>query len=147
MSDLRTILTGVYEARGSLTPAILVDEARATDHPLHDRFEWDDAIAGEKYRLVQARHIIRSVRIEYGSDDDGTPRTARGYLNVTRDYGDEEVDPDRSYVPTEEALSDPLMSRLVLRQFELDAKAFRARWSHLREYAQVVRAQLLEEAS
>lgn len=145
MTDLRTILTGVYEARGSLTPAILVDEARPDDHPLHHRFEWDDTIAAERFRRVQAAHIIRSVTITFGEADD-TKKSTRGFVSVVREVEDDE-DPDRHYLPTAEALSDPLTSRLVLRQFELDAKAFKARWSHLREYAQVVHAQLLEEAS
>ena len=51
------------DREGRLTPKSLVDESRPTDAPLHKCFEWNDAIAAEKYRENQAGHIIRSLRI------------------------------------------------------------------------------------
>lgn len=44
-----------------LTAKVLVDENRPVDAPLHGEFEWDDAIAAEQYREVQARHIINCI--------------------------------------------------------------------------------------
>lgn len=41
--------------------------ARPKSHPLHDEFEWDDAIAGERFRLLQAVMLIRRVRFEIKS--------------------------------------------------------------------------------
>lgn len=52
------------EHDGELSPAIVVDDARSSDSPLHEYFEWDDAVAAEKYRHVIARGLIASVRIE-----------------------------------------------------------------------------------
>lgn len=46
---------------GRLTAKNLVDENRPADAPLHDEFEWNDAIAAEAYREDQARNIIRSI--------------------------------------------------------------------------------------
>jgi len=46
---------------GILTPSAVVDEARPEDSPLHAAFEWDDSIAAEKYRLEQARRLLRQV--------------------------------------------------------------------------------------
>lgn len=59
MADLRSALTDIYRARGELTPQLVVDEARPKDAPLHDRFEWDNKVAGEAYRRVQAQQLIR----------------------------------------------------------------------------------------
>lgn len=42
---------------------LLKEEAREVDHPWHKSFEWDDAIAGERYRTEQARAIIRRFRV------------------------------------------------------------------------------------
>jgi hypothetical protein len=44
---------------GLLQPKEVVNEARSSKSPLHDRFEWDDSIAAEEYRLEQARQLIR----------------------------------------------------------------------------------------
>jgi len=48
---------------GRLDAGEVVDEARATDAPLHPEFEWDDTTAGERYRRMQASSLIRSVEI------------------------------------------------------------------------------------
>ena len=80
---------------GNLDPKDVVEEAKASSHPLHDYFEWRDKIAGEQFRIDQARALIRSVRIEVKTNS--TPMRApqwvrspdnkpdqRGYVEVTR---------------------------------------------------------------
>lgn len=47
-----------------LTKKNLVDASRAEDAPLHNSFEWDDAVAAESYREEQAGYIIRSLTVE-----------------------------------------------------------------------------------
>ena len=55
------------EKDGKVIPKDLVDASRPEDAPLHNEFEWDDRIASEKYREVQAGYIIRSVRVKITS--------------------------------------------------------------------------------
>ena len=55
------------EKDGKLVPKDLVDASRPKDAPLHNEFEWDDRIASEKYREVQAGYIIHSVRVKITS--------------------------------------------------------------------------------
>lgn len=50
-------------AKKILVAADVVKTARAANHPLHDRFDWDNSTAGHKYRLWQAQQLIASVRI------------------------------------------------------------------------------------
>lgn len=49
---------------GILTPNAVVDDAKNPSSPLHDQFEWDNDVAAEKYRLEQARELIRKVRVD-----------------------------------------------------------------------------------
>lgn len=75
---------------GGLTPPIVVEEARAKDHPLHDYFEWRDGIAAEKYREDQARALIRSVRIQVLSNSGGpsrAPQWVRSPVKASDDAG------------------------------------------------------------
>lgn len=53
---------------GLLRPQAVVDEARPEESPLHRCFEWNDQIAGEKYRLVQAQQLIRSFKVVHEHD-------------------------------------------------------------------------------
>lgn len=46
-----------------LTPKNVVDAARSKESVLHKAFEWDDKVAGDKYRLMQARVLINNVRV------------------------------------------------------------------------------------
>lgn len=57
-------LRALEKDAGRLIPADVVDAARRPDSPLHSHFEWDDSAAAEKFRLDQARALIRTVKIE-----------------------------------------------------------------------------------
>lgn len=49
---------------GGLTAKKVLEFARPKYSPLHQYFEWDDSVAAEKYRLLQARRIIISIEVE-----------------------------------------------------------------------------------
>ena len=56
-------LERIQQCHGKVTPDIVVDEARPTDSPLHNVFEWDDEKAAENYRHSQASVLIRSIEV------------------------------------------------------------------------------------
>lgn len=64
---------------GVIDPHVVLDASRPESAPLHDHFEWDDAIAGEKWRLEQSRSLIRSVEIVR----DETELRVPAFVNVT----------------------------------------------------------------
>jgi len=62
ITDERVIaaLTRIAEKNGEvLRPEDVVEEARDPRSPLHDQFDWDDSEAAHKWRLHQARNLIR----------------------------------------------------------------------------------------
>lgn len=61
--QIRAELSAIYERSGSVTPEEVVKEATPDDAPLHGQFEWNNDKAAHKYRLVQARTMIRSVGV------------------------------------------------------------------------------------
>lgn len=131
--SLREHLLAVRDEYGALTPMNLVESARDERSPLHHRFEWDDSVAAGKYRLVQASELIRKVKITY-SDSQDRPQEVRAFLAMR---GDE---PTRSvYEPTEVVMADPFASKIQLREFERDWKAFKAKYEHLKEFAAIIR--------
>jgi len=44
--------------RGVLEAGAVVEDAKDPMSPLHNRFDWDNSIAGDKWRLHQARQLI-----------------------------------------------------------------------------------------
>ena len=63
-----------------LTNYSVVDKARDKNTELHKCFEWDDSIAGEKYRLQQANCLLASISIviEKGNEE----KCVRKYVNI-----------------------------------------------------------------
>lgn len=56
-------LQQLQDASGVITPDDVLADAVNPESPLHDQFDWDDSSAARKYRLDQARTLIRSVRL------------------------------------------------------------------------------------
>jgi len=142
VADLRTQLTGIYQAHGELTPQIVVDEARPEGSPLHSRFDWNDQIAGEKYRLVQAQQLIRAVRIEYIARGSDEKKFIRAFSSL-RESSDEEV---TGYAPTEQILENPVTRKILLRNMERDIADLKRKYGHLTEFAQIMRDEFGGEA-
>ena len=140
---LRDHLRSIYDANDGLTPAMVVDVARPEDHPLHHRFEWDDALAGEAYRRVQAAQLIRSVKVRYREGDEMEAADVRAFVAVRRTDAPETA----TYMPVGEAFMDPFTRQLVLRDAEREWKQLQRRYGHLAEFAQMVLADVAAVAS
>jgi len=61
--EIDTEINRIYIEYGALTPTLVVEVAKNPKSVLHHLFEWDDAKAGESFRLSQARAIITSVKV------------------------------------------------------------------------------------
>lgn len=140
MSDLRSHLLAIREQYAELTPKRVVQVAAEETHPLHDRFEWDDTVAGPKYREHQAATLIRSVRVRYAEADGDEEREVRAFLAVPR-----EDSPRSNYVPVEEVAGDPFARKLVLRQAEREWRQMRRKYAHLDEFMHIVRKDVIAD--
>jgi len=141
VSDLRGQLQAIYDERGRLTPGIVVDTARDESHPLHARFEWDDQIAGEKYRLGQARELIRSVRVVYreATETEGA-RTVRAFHAVRDEQG-------TAYRSAETIAESPLLTKILLQDMQREWKALLRRYGQFEEFLRMVQGDLGEKAA
>lgn len=137
--SLRDELRRIYENTGALTPQSVVDIARPKGSPLHSHFEWNDKVAGEKYRLSQAGELIRSVRLERG---DGREKfgSLREFHSI-RAPGVDDEGPTNAYKPLDEIMRNPIETELLRRQMETDWRALKARYEMFGDF----RAFVLEE--
>lgn len=129
--SLRDQLQAIYDESGKLTPAVVLERARRDGHPLHDRFEWDDTVAGEAFRRQQAHDLIQSVRVVYRTATD-EERSVRAFQAVRSEEG-------HVYHPAAVVAADPFLSKLVLADMEREWRTLKARYDQFAEFWQLVR--------
>ena len=106
--------------RGVLTPETVLEESTPKGTPLHDRFEWDNRVAGHAHRLNQAAEIIRSVKVERSE----VPISdLRGFINIRPDNNRGRGE----YVPFDEAAANPKQWAAYLASIKADLAALTRR--------------------
>ena len=115
------------ESEGGLTPQRLVDVSRDTNHPLHCEFEWNDSIAAESYRIIQAQKLIRNITIVRDEDE---KKSDRGFV-ITPGR-------DSTYVPLNDALNNDVWRENLLSAAKRDMIAFIAKYRRLQELTAVI---------
>ncbi len=117
----------LWEREGEVSPEGILTVAAAPEHPLHDRFEWDDSLAAVEYRRTQALALIRSVRVTVLAPD--RPPVEIRALVSKRDLGDESK--PYSYVPIE-AIAGSTAHQLSLRErLHRDVRTMQKRYSSM----------------
>ena len=110
-------LIRIGKAHGGISPAVVVDEARPEDAPLHPAFTWDDAIAAESYRRVETRQLIRSVEFVDTTDREAQPVPA--FCSVVS-----EGEPPR-YMATADIVTDAVLLASAQRTLQAQIKGIR----------------------
>lgn len=97
----------------------LLNAARPKSSPLHRLFEWDNAVAGEKYRLEQARFYLRTIEIVPVTDGKEQPPMRAAPLVV--------LDGERGFMFAPDAFANAEGADYIVKQ----AKAALAAWSRI----------------
>lgn len=112
----------VYEEIGDteISAEELLEKARKDNTELHKCFEWDDAIAGEKYRLMQARKVLNSLMF-IPVEESETPIRIFSYT------------PETKYKPTVQMVVNIDEYQSLLAQAKRELDAFRKKYNSLTE--------------
>lgn len=127
MSDLASELEQIKEQYGRLTPKLVLTEARDENHPLHDRFEWDDTVAGELYRIEQARHLIKSVQVRF--TEKGVDHSVRRFYAIRAADADE-----YQYDDIEDIMHDQFRRKLLLNEMQRRVDELVQQYGALKEF-------------
>ncbi len=125
---------------GNIHLQTLVDNAKPENAPLHGEFTWSNGEAADKWRLYEARQIVKSVEIVHES----SPAT-RAYeattVIVEQDEGSQEPAVSmRVFRSVSDIMADPVARDELLTQAIRDAIAWRKRYAGLQELAKVFAA-------
>lgn len=116
----------IYEKFGELTAKSVVDENRSVSAPLHSCFEWDDAVAAEKYRVHQAGDMIRCLVTIKETEKPNEPVVVRAMVKTTE-----------KYEPITVAIRSEQKYAVLLQDALNDVKRFRQKHSALVELKNV----------
>jgi hypothetical protein len=119
-----------------LTPQDVVEEAKSETSPLHRIFEWDDKRAGDRYRLMQARLLINSVRVTI----EGKEKPA--FFNVQVTLEDKKV---RKYFPIEQVLNNEKLHSAVLRSAIREIRHAQEKYKMVSELNGIINEEKLKE--
>lgn len=123
------------ENDGVLKAEAVVEAARPPASPLHNSFEWDDNEAAERWRIYQARNLIR-VSVEFLNVPGSEPVKVSAFVSLT---------PDREQEGGGYRLMINVMSRKESREQLLEdalaeLKTFEDKYAGLKELAEVFAA-------
>lgn len=113
-------INGLVAKHGDqLTPAQVLAYARDPSTALHEQFEWNNETAGERYRLVHARDLIRRVVVHIDQGVGHKPLKVRALVNVDRG--------SRAYVPIAVVRQSDESTQKVIHQLLLDLESAKRR--------------------
>ena len=112
----------------NLTPETVVNVARDKNNVMHSMFEWDNEIAGEKYRKHQAALMICNLKVEIIKDDKSTKKI-RAFVTSAR---------NTNYQPIEKVISDTDRYQLLLDKAYRELNAIKLRYETLSEIQELL---------
>jgi hypothetical protein len=118
------------ENGGTVRPEQIVERARSKRSPCHKMFEWDDAIAGERYRVAQASLALRCINVQYVPPKGGAPVSTNSVVSVLSKTGKRGT---RQYVDLQDALNDRQWRDQLLMDSLNQLRAWRTKWFQLNE--------------
>jgi hypothetical protein len=113
---------------GFLRPVDIVEHARDEKSALHSHFTWDDSEAAEKYRLAEARALIRVCV----SVNEQSSEKVRAFVSLTPDRN-----PDGGYRAITEILDSEVLMDTLLRDAVAEVAAFKRKLERFKELAEL----------
>lgn len=120
------------ESGGVLPPDKVLEFARSSNTALYSAFVWDDTEAGEKWRLHQAKQLIRAAVTMLPRPDGGLV-PVRAYVFDAR---------QAAYRATAAVVSDAESAESLLRQMRLDIERAVGQYRRYAELAPAIAAAL-----
>lgn len=118
---------------GKVTPMQVVDEARNPESVLHDSFEWDDSVAAEQFRLIQAQKLIREFTVTIVSN--GEEIEVPAFIGVSSDRCGRSA--NNPYRRAEDVAKAPDLLEIAEKDALGQLVALRKRHGHLRSLGDV----------
>ena len=128
IADANKCANEIMSIGGEITRESVLEKARDENTELHKCFEWNDSIAAEKYRLVQAGEVIRFLVIE--EDEKPHDRPEIRIFHIT--------DKSEGYKPVQYIVKHESEYEKLLAKAWAELRAFKAKYACLEELREIL---------
>lgn len=117
----------ICDSLESATPQDILEKARNEESELHKCFTWDDSVAAERWRLSEARVVVRQLVIKEEKVPTDRPEVRLLYSTDNRS----------GYKPTEVILQKEDEYKSLLKQAYAELRAFKVKYAMLKELQEI----------
>lgn len=126
-----TKVASELESLGSeYTLSDVVEKARDSHSEMHSCFEWDDTVAGQKYRECQAGQMIRQLVIVRDNKNEQEKTNIRAFVSTGKR--------DNTYTPTKLIVKKQDEYEALLERALAELRAFKVKYSSLSELDEIL---------
>ncbi len=126
-----TKVASELESLGSeYTLSDVVEKARDSHSEMHSCFEWDDTVAGQKYRECQAGQMIRQLVIVRDNKNEQEKTNIRVFVSTGKR--------DNTYTPTKLIVKKQDEYEALLERALVELRAFKQKYSSLSELEEIL---------
>lgn len=118
-------ISSVYS---ELRAEYVVEEAQNPANILYSYFEWDDTEAARKFRLEQARSVIRSIEVVM---NDPSVHPVRAFIK-------DPIGVNTGYKPIQGLMENAESKKAILSNAKADLKTWKRRYDHLSEFSKLI---------
>ena len=129
--DAEKCFSEIQSIGESASPQQILEKARDSATELHKCFEWDDAVAAEKYRLQQARQIVCSLVYKKTEEEPKEAPKIRVMQHIVSESG---------YKPVKVIIQNQDEYSQLLMKAKTELTSFKNRYERIVELEEVIRA-------
>lgn len=128
-ADASKVLNELSELGDEYSLSDVVEKAKDKNSEMHSIFEWDDSVAGEEYRKIQAGKMVRNLVIV--RNDETEEKTNVRYFVSTGKR-------DSTYTPTRLVVRNQDAYEQLLERAYAELRAFKEKYSTLSELDEIL---------
>lgn len=126
------VLEGIRNDNGTISTSLVVQHARDKESVLHGYFDWKDSRAAERYREVQAAHLLRSIVVVKCAALPTQTAPTRAFVSIPRAREESESEEGSgSYTSIAEAVRVVDYRQQLMEQALRDLDAYRLKYQLL----------------
>lgn len=128
-ADASKVLDELSELGDEYSLSDVVKKAKDKNSEMHSIFEWDDSVAGEEYRKIQAGKMVRNLVI-VRNDETEEKTNVRYFVSTGKK--------DSTYTPTRLVIRNQDAYEQLLERAYAELRAFKEKYSTLSELDEIL---------
>ena len=129
-TDPQKVADEIFSISDTPTTDQVVEMAKDPGTESHALFDWDDAVAGPKWRKEQAKMIMRNLKVEFVQEEKAEDE-AKTFLPVRMFYGNPVESSGYAAITT--IMGNKDMYDQLLERAKMEIKSFRKKYAMLKE--------------